>query len=219
VSTKIYTAYRFPARRVNDFIAWFRETCFRRALKHVEGYMSTATPEGIDGFYERHSKVLGVKGLKKRFPERHVRAYLVFKLMLTKFKGERLLDLDCWFNLWLDGNYAYVTPCYPDCRAEKVKPPKWCDDYCYFDNTDMPEGITAREWKRRKRKWEKIYLEDFNRSRLSHVVIEADKNYGMGIGLDELEKRLLKPVAEQELMVLLMASCDAREDQLKEKAK
>jgi hypothetical protein len=219
MSTKIYTAYRIPVRRVNDFIAWFRETCFTKAMESVEGCMKTATPEGIDAFYKRHSKVLGVKALKERFPERYVRAYLVFKLMLTKFKGERLLDLDCWLNLWLDGNYAYVIPCYPDCRAETVKPPKWCDDYCYFDSTDKPKGISVREWKQRGRKWEQLCLEDHNRSRLSHVVIEAGKDGSLGIGLDELEKRLLKLTSEREYMVLVLASCDAREDQLKEKAK
>jgi len=218
VSTKIYTAYRFPVRRVNDFIVWFRETCFRLALKDVEAYMSTATMEGINGFYKRHSKMLGVKEMKKRFPERYVRAYLVFRLILTKFRGERLIDLDCWFNLWLDGNYAYITPCYPDCRAEKVKPPKWCEDYCYFDNSDMPKGISIREWRQRGRKWEKLCLEDHNRSRLSHIVIEAGKDGSFGIGLDELEKRLLKP-SQSWVVVLAMALADAREDQLKEKVK
>ena len=215
MSTKIYTAYRFPVGRINDFIEWFRETCFTQAIERMEGCMETVTQKGIDEFYQRHSTMLSVPELKKRISERQVRAYLAFKLLLTKVGGDRLLDLDCWFNLWLDEPYAYVQPCYPVSRAEKVKPPNWVDDYCYFDNTDIPEGIPVDEWEKRGAVWEKLCLEDHNRSRLSHVVIEADlKNFGMGTGLDELEKRLLKD-EKGEACAFIMATLDMQEDQKK----
>jgi hypothetical protein len=127
--------------------------------------------------------------------------------MLTRIHGETLINLDCWFNLWLDGRFAYVIPCYPQCRAEKIRPPKWCEDFCYFDNVDMPKGVSQREWQKRKTKWEQLCLEDHNRSRLSHIVIEAI-NCGLGVGFSELEKRLF---ADGQVLVLSIALLDARE--------
>ena len=209
MSTKIYTAYRFPANRVNDFMAWFHETCFRWAVQSMRFYMSSVSQDGLDKFYRRHKGKSTLAEIKKRIPERQARASIAFQLMLTRIQGEALVNLDCWFNLWLDGRYAYVIPCYPNCRSEKVRPPKWCEDFCYFDNTDLPKGVSQREWQKREAKWEQLCLEDHNRSRLSHVVIEADKAGGLGVGLLELEKRLLRTKNS----VLLIASLDARENQ------
>jgi hypothetical protein len=191
-------------------MAWFRNTCFRRAVQAMRFYMSSVSQDGLDKFYRRHKGKTTIAEIKKRIPEQQARASIVFQAMLTRIHGETLIDLDCWFNLWLDGRFAYVIPCYPQ-RRDKITPPKWCEDFCYFDNVDLPKGVSQREWQKRKAKWEQLCLEDHNRSRLSHIVIEAI-NCGLGVGFSELEKRLL---ADGQGLVLSMALFDARESPTK----
>ena len=65
-------------------------------------------------------------------------------------------------------------------------------DYCYFDNTDKPRGISEKEWDARKEKWDKLCLEecdDWSRNRYTHVIIEGKYP---DVGLYDIEKLIYK---------------------------
>lgn len=39
---------------------------------------------------------------------------------------------------------------------------EWVSDYCYFDNTDQPEGVSVEEWKERRNTWDRVLLNTEN---------------------------------------------------------
>lgn len=55
----------------------------------------------------------------------------------------------------------------------------WAEDYSYWNNTDRPETVTARQWAARARTWEQVCLNDHNGRRLNHVVVNAAREEGL----------------------------------------
>jgi hypothetical protein len=93
-------------------------------------------------------------------------------MMASKSLEKSMFDLDCSFNMWVDGQYCYVIP-YAGPRIQwKKSLPKWCKDYCYYNNSDEPKGVTQREWTARKNTWNRIALDNWDATRLTHIALE-----------------------------------------------
>jgi hypothetical protein len=88
-------------------------------------------------------------------------------------------DIECGLNMWIHKNKTYIIPICPNFISRNLTMPAWCEDYCYWDNTDWPEGMTSREWNARRKNWENVCLQDHNATRLYHSVIEAKGEYDL----------------------------------------
>lgn len=130
--------------------------------------------------------------------------------------------LDCSFNLWLRGRYAYVQPFVTNSLNSlklSSKLPKWCEFYGYWDNTDPQEGVSGAFWEARKRIWTELALDDWDRIRLTHVVLEMKMPYLNGF---ETLLKSIHPVEEWRTKIYTAATClffKMEEDQDAERAK
>ena len=193
MSTKIYYAYRFHRSKLEHFLEFARNLVFTRATVRMEQLMDTVgdelartVPAGIaDDERIDNEKWLDEGG------ERFNRLSKAFELpIVASRKGVRGFNLDSWMNLWPNGDYWYVIPEWPDGSGiDREKDlPDYVEEYGYWDNVDQPEGVTDAEWDLRANKWKEICIDDHDRSRLSHTIIEA-KCYTL-VGLHEIERRI-----------------------------
>jgi hypothetical protein len=170
MSTKIYDGYRFPRNRLDEFIPLFNRIC----LKSVNGLLKKYRIN--DKTIRETRKKLCVKNriIRKVLDDNDI--CLIFQLVewmkMSKKGMKDIFHLDCSFNLWLDGKWAYMIP-YVACgmKMEKLLP-GWCEYYGYWNNTDRPDDVSLRDWNARGRTWNKVALDDWDRTRLTHIVFE-----------------------------------------------
>ena len=189
MSTKIYVAYRIPRSKIDHFIAEARKLVFAGAVEQMERLMWNVKKK-------KALKAIGCvkKGQKRKWVkeggERFNRLSYAFEWPIEDSeRGVRGFNLDSWLNCWPNGRYWYIIPCWPD--GVKIKDedlPEYVEEYGYWNNVDPPEHVTWKQWRERERKWEEVCVEDHNRTRLSHVIIEAKGPHH--IGLDVIEKTI-----------------------------
>jgi len=57
--------------------------------------------------------------------------------------------------------YVYVIPYGLPRLIEKIgRLPRWIQDYAYWNNTDLPEGMSEKRWKVRGKTWDRVALDD-----------------------------------------------------------
>ena len=173
MSTKIYEAYRFPKNKLEEFISLFNTICFEQVAEEVSSVIlqdlcKNAVRKQLFGPKWRSKKI------NRDYDDAEIEVIwsLAEAMMMSKTGRNSRLHLDCSFNLWMKGKYAYVVPYVADCIKLEKHLPKWCEDYCYFNHSDQPEGISNKQWKQREMIWEELALEDWNRTRLTHVTLE-----------------------------------------------
>lgn len=170
MSTKIYEAYRFPKARMNEFILLFNEIAFKAVRATLKLYQ--LKPEAIA---EYRKELFGNnEEASKRTSDAEVSMVwtLGHAMMASKSLEKDMFDLDCSFNMWVDGNYCYVIPYAGPIIQWRKSLPKWCKDYCYYNNSDEPKGVTEREWINRGKTWNRIALDNWDATRLTHVALE-----------------------------------------------
>lgn len=86
---------------------------------------------------------------------------------------------------------TYCIPTYAGGLSElqqEINKLDWLEDYSYWNNTDRPEHITAREWANRKRKWNNILpTGDIQTDGTLFLYSSIDTTWPFGIYLTILE--------------------------------
>jgi hypothetical protein len=171
VSTKIYTAWRFPVRRLNEFLATAREQWFRIAAAKVKQLAKVIDKDRLVLVKSPH------------MPERAKRLKLALQEMQvasqSKYRITQVECIDMTLNVWLHNGIAYIIPIGELNFIDTMKFPPWAQDFSYWNNTDRPDNVTPQGWAWRARVWEKVCLQDHDRTRLNHVVVEAAREVGL----------------------------------------
>jgi hypothetical protein len=140
MSIKIYYGYRFKKKHLHEFTTTFRDQHYQHVLHHVRELCARMTAP--TAWSDKIQKTLN---LSCEAAEKSVRV--------------PMLDIECGWKLFFPPNSAYVLA-YPygenPVGGDRIKHPEWLEDYGYWDNTDRPDSVSAREWLRRKKAW-KIY--------------------------------------------------------------
>ena len=184
MSIKIYDAWRIPRSKINEFTALAREATWAYLLKRIDGWMATVKDEAVQHILdeEHAARMQWFEG--KEVPEwakapdeittAHRWRLLEKMIVAASTKPERhLLDSDASFNFWIHGKYAYIIP-YGKMVLPAEQPP-WTEDYSYWNNTDRPDDVTARQWSARGRMWNRVCLDDWNKGRYHHTISEFDR--------------------------------------------
>ena len=162
MSTKIYEAYRCRIKHVNLLIDTVREQMLAAVVARVKTLMSCNTlPADRDKFAE-----------------------VMVQARKAALKPEKdFWDLGCGFNLWIgEDGYAYLIPIAAHALHLELKLGEPFQDYCYWNNTDEPDGMTRKQWKTRERHWDKLNLgvgvRSHNARRLYHNVVDQRPPHG-----------------------------------------
>lgn len=162
MSTTIYTAYRIPMDRLNDFKSLVLKHQMPVICEHVYKLVSQVTDGQLALWAQKNNKTYTPSSLKAKIF--HKIEY-VFEDRLIPAAQDRhrnpSVDIECGWNLYFDSEYAYVTPWGEPWTLKDFheKRPDWVRDFCYWNNSDStPEGIEYGddEWEARSDKWDEL---------------------------------------------------------------
>ncbi len=177
MSTKIYTAWRVPQRRLNEFLDLVDPQIFASVIKDTERMMDIVLPEAVDAERKRRYPNGWRAGITQERVDRVICCEKALELaQQARQKGIWQLSLDCGFNVWLYRTRAYVIPWGPLSYYEKLAVPEWAEDYSYWNNSDRPDTISRQAWEARARTWDKVALDDWDGHRLVHSVVDMDRS-------------------------------------------
>lgn len=182
MSTKIYTAWRMPITVFyKDFIPAFREHCFANVVKRVDDLAAVVLPVVLQEVYNKYwkDKVTYEEFEKTRGKQVRVRHVLKYSFLASRdYKRNLAFSMDCSFNTWFYNNKAYVIPYGESWTRTDFIPPEKIENYCYWNNTDEPKNVTRKQWEARGDMWDKICLNDWNKGRMLHEVVNIEENIG-----------------------------------------
>jgi hypothetical protein len=177
MSIKIYTAYRLPIAHLNELFTSIRPQIFKQASERIIQLMDALKQSAVDVWMKENSYEVG-----KRQTERKARYLYIIDRIKEGAKSPRrtiLYDIEYSLNVWIKGRYAYVIPI--DNMGYTVELPEYAVDYAYWNNTDRPSSVTAREWVNRYKTWNDICLgtgtASHNACRMTHNVISFLTDY------------------------------------------
>ena len=190
MSTKIYIAWRCTAKAFPDFLSAFRSHCLAKIGKRVDYLAAGLKTQAIRDIYDD-------KGWEKELPfgdflqkhEKRIRISQVFKLAAMASKStlrDPMFCIDCCMNFWIQGKYIYIIPYAENWIYQDFALPQNVEDYCYWNNSDEPEGISYKQWKTRGKNWDSI-CDDWDAARNVHEIVNA----GSGIGLVAIAKQFI----------------------------
>lgn len=144
MSTKIYYAWRVKHKDLERFIEEFRNHVFNAGVDYVNNLVA-------DNPKEPPSHIIENIGLEKARRVMEIREIVktLYKDSLARYP---LFDMGCGLRIFLDGTYFNILPWggyhfYKDFSSEVGK------DWSYWNNSDRPDDISSREWKRREASW------------------------------------------------------------------
>lgn len=188
MSTKIYHAWRCRPREFPAVLAQFHAKAFEYAAKEIRDTIKRTRKADIEREYAKflkRDKLPHSAARRKMFP---VRLALLAAKAASKspFKAEPC-DIDVALNVWFHKGHVYFVG-YGDCWNKFHDfVPAGAEEYGYYNNTDAPAHLTDRQWAARGKTWDEIIDKGWDTERLTHVIIDADKE----TGLYELAKILL----------------------------
>jgi hypothetical protein len=190
VSTKIYTAWRVPARLFAEtFLPRFRTHCLKKAAAQVRKIAPILSSEEVASAFR------GKGGYDLVWPgvtAPRVRAVLHLAREASRSAGrDATVCLDCSVNCWLFKGRFYVIPYGEPWLYESFVAPAGAESYEYWNNTDRPDDVPAAAWAVRKRMWDAVCLNDWDGRRLVHTVVDASRR----VGLDAVARAVSPKVA------------------------
>jgi hypothetical protein len=143
MSVKIYYGYRFKKKHLHEFTTTFRDAHYQVVLHHVRKICASNFTR-LDTWNDKIQACLNLSSDAAASSHR-----------------TPMFDIECGWKLFFPPNSLYVLA-YPygenPVAGDRVKHPEWLEHYGYWDNTDRPESVTARQWSKRKKDW-KIYTQ------------------------------------------------------------
>lgn len=167
MSTKIYYARRFPLDKLAEFMLFTRPEMFERIAVEVRKCMDAVTEEYIQKkfkeFDEREKEVTESRRKAVEDTWRYMKAEEIFRHRRPEKKGDDgrpFLNLDCGWNIYLYEGLCYAYVWGWDKLHHDIEYPEWAEDFCYWNNTDPPEGMREGagydQWQERGRLWHEI---------------------------------------------------------------
>lgn len=218
MSTKIYEAYRFSRCYLDQFIPLFNRICIRMVLKDIKAHVPKLNKAAIGkarrDVFGKNSKAAG----KISSDEDIALCWILAQAMMESKTGiNGLFNYDSSFNLWIDGDWCYVIPYVPRCVCLEKRLPEWCNEFVYWNNTDPKDDVSEQEWAFRKRTWDRIAVNDWDKTRLTHIVIELKMPYLNG--LQRLINAITKDEDRRDLIYSVASSLFWKEEKLKKEKK
>lgn len=186
MSTKIYDGVRFPKVKLDEFV---REVRIRGLNKVYDAALKWV--KRIDA---KSDNYLALQAEQPNWTDLHIRIHLVTQMIKdAAASGQRApwIDVECGWRIWLPpGRFALAIPWGE--QLVSIDLPEWVEEYGYWNNTDSPEGMTARRWRRRKKDWQ-IACEPWCRNHgLCVEVFKIEPTPSGGTSFGWLEIRLFR---------------------------
>lgn len=183
MSTKIYYAWRTPIREFNKFLADYRAGCFAKAAAEVRELADRQTPDEVRRHYRLALGKRRLSGEDADFVlanEGKIRATMVLveATQASRSPYRSVFGLDCFLTVFLRGRYAYAIG-----RGDIV-PDVPYQNYCYYNNTDRPEDVSAREWASRRKVWNELC------DRWGQKLIQSVVDLKEGVGTFEIARAM-----------------------------
>ena len=180
MSTRIYTAWRCTPKVFPDFLSAFRTHCLAKIGKRVSYLAAGLKPEKIREIYDTKdwAKEMPYEEFYKK-NEKRIRISQTFKMCaLASKSSERdpMFCIDCSMNFWIQGRYIYIIPYGENWVHQDFLLPEGVEDYCYYNNSDEPEGVTYKQWQTRGKNWDKI-CDDWDAARNVHEIVNAGSDF------------------------------------------
>lgn len=169
MSDKIYEAYRFPRSRLDEFLVVFRKHCFKKLkalivdFKMKKKFLREIRKEVVGKNRKVYRMILDI--------DLQFMHFLARGMIASKRSEHDFFDLDCSCNLWMDDEWCYMIPYVGRLKLAKGKP-RWWETYGYWNNVDMPRGMSEERWKARGEIWNRIALDDWDKTRLSYIALQ-----------------------------------------------
>lgn len=183
MSTKIYEARCFPLARLNDFIDFIRAKTFAKILWRARLLIRAVNPEA--------ELVKAWRGIESSGEMTRTQRWYFVKAQAkeSSLKSERdpFFCLDASWALWVSDGHVYAIPYGEEWTRRGIVYPKWAKDFCYFNNTDRPRGVSERDWDFRAKRWDLVNCGEgtsSHRARLLVYEIVDFKSFGGIVDLD-----------------------------------
>lgn len=150
MSTKIYYAYKVRHNYLKDVIPKYVDIMRPVIYDHVLEYIQSVGSPGKDG----------VK----------LSAEQIFDSVFEFFKAHSEPpfyspdDPTCYSEIFHDGLWCYIRICTSGFwhRFEEILSPQNINvptyqEYRFWDNSDKPKNISARDWRKREKTWDRMY--------------------------------------------------------------
>lgn len=193
MSTKIYTAFRCKPRTFSEvFLPKIRDHCFKKIITRVERLIGKVPESKIQEVYD--SKQWKSEMSFDEFRNQRgqlIRLKEVFKRSLVASSGtvrDLDYDLDCTLSIWLYKNRFYIIPSGEHWIYEGFEKPEDVEDFRYYNNQEGPSNLTDRQWSNRGKTWNKVCLDNWNKGRMQHEIINVNNNQ---VGLDIIASHFL----------------------------
>jgi len=179
MSIKIYQGLRIQVTDMDKFIKIFDKRCLNHIARQTSKLMDAVKPDRLLKSAEEAKglrKKLSAKQLLKNEDAQDFFRYCEVAALYIKSmrKNYNWCNPDSWFNAFVYNKHFYIVPGYPT-GLNKVKFPKYVEDFAYWNNTDPPSDISYKEWNKRHDLWEKSGAFDIPFSnRLTHDLISKD---------------------------------------------
>ena len=174
MSTKIYYAWRVPINKLNETFDFVRSQIYKNGEEILKRLMTNVQEKVIKEYRKKYGN--------ENYPDLEIRfetALQDVKEASKSLSRNSVMDPDFVFNIWLNGDYAYLVPIG---EYTKFKMPEWAEDYSYWDNVDEPEGLKEGEFEARGDKWEEINcgegIHSHNARRMVHSIIDLSMKLG-----------------------------------------
>lgn len=194
MSTKIYQAWRCPAKEFPLFVKTFHEHAFTKAVKMMDILAASVVQDKILEemlpVYENWKKTYADfdSFVKDKYEIYKIRKCFQAALEASRSETRNFFCIDASFNAWFYKGKFYIIPYGERCILEDFQPPERAEEYAYWNNTDQPETLTRKQWVARGKTWDAVCLDDWNANRLVHEVI----NFKKDIGIIEISKMIFK---------------------------
>lgn len=178
MSTKIYEAYRIPASQFSEFLFFIYKETIDKFVSKAENLIGRIDKYSLEKMMQRYSVKEEAKQ-EANWPE-HKR-WLKWEFLRDAFREHAhtdnyLFDVQSGWVFYPNGRYFYGWP-WGDTKLDEETVLKFEDaeDFSYWDDTDKPEEISTREWRRRGIKWDEILLHQRER-KLTFYTIDFSKD-------------------------------------------
>lgn len=159
MSTKIYTGFRFKTSNLREihehFLEWRKRIdTLTREAKHR--YLAKHAVENIDNAIAYGKPVPKNPLLEVDLEMNDAQAEI-------KKTGQRNVSVDFDFEVsvmpWGRKVYGIIF-CEQSAWIDEFMSQPWVEEYGYWNNTDRPDHLTARQWERRRKTWNAILKQD-----------------------------------------------------------
>lgn len=180
MSTKIYTAVRFPQSRFTEALPIIHELLLSKVCEFYEEFFNNVDEDKVRAKWNLDKNKPVSNTAKMLFIHNHL-------FDLNKKYNESLFE--CGFSAWFHTDEkVYVIPWGIPKVAESLingELPDWIEEYGYWNNTDRPKHLSARQWKARAKKWEEVGPNasglGFFKYRMKHEVCSLEHIHGFAV--------------------------------------